>query len=66
MEKYNYLEAIKADVKTYIDDEINMDDFSGPAEDREDLRQELEGTPPAPTIAIPGKLKKPSVTTGTC
>ena len=42
MEKYNYLEAIKADVRTYIDDEINLDDFSGPAEDREDLRQELE------------------------
>ena len=42
MEKYNYLEAIKADVRTYSDDEINLDDFSGPAEDREDLRQELE------------------------
>ena len=42
MERYDYLEAIKADVKTYIDDEINMDDFCGSAEDREDLRQELE------------------------
>ena len=42
MEKYNYLEAIKADVRAYIEEEINMDDFSGPAEDREDLRQELE------------------------
>ena len=42
MEKYNYLEAIKADVRAYIEEEINMDNFSGPAEDREDLRQELE------------------------
>lgn len=42
MEKYNYLEAIKADVRAYIEEEINMDDFSCPAEDREDLRQELE------------------------
>ena len=42
MERYNYLEAIKADVRAYIEEEINMDDFSGPAEDREDLRQELE------------------------
>ena len=42
MEQYNYFEAIKADVRAYIEEEINMDDFSGPAEDREDLRQELE------------------------
>ena len=42
MEQYNYQEAIKADVRAYIEEEISMDDFSGPAEDREDLRQELE------------------------
>ena len=27
MEKYNYLEAIKADVRDYIEEEINLDDF---------------------------------------
>ena len=42
MEWYDYLEAIKADVRAYIEEEIDMDDFSGPAEDREDLREELE------------------------
>ena len=42
MEKYNYLEAVKADVRAYIEAEIDVDAFSGAAEDREDLREELE------------------------
>ena len=28
MEKYNYLEAIEEDVRTYIEDEVNLDDYS--------------------------------------
>ena len=35
MTNYNYLENIKADVKEYIDNEINLKDFSD--------REELEG-----------------------
>lgn len=42
MERYDYLEAVKADVKAYIDAEIDLDAFSGAAEDQEDFREELE------------------------
>ncbi len=37
MEKYNYLEAVKEDVKEYIDDEITLKDFS----DRDELEEKL-------------------------
>ena len=37
MTNYNYLENIKADVKEYIDNEINLKDFT----DREELEQKL-------------------------
>ena len=37
MTNYNYLENIKADVKEYIDNEINLKDFS----DREELEKKL-------------------------
>ena len=37
MTNYNYLENIKADVKEYIDNEINLKDFS----DREELEEKL-------------------------
>ena len=40
MTNYNYLENIKADVKEYIDNEINLKDFS----DREELEEKLNGT----------------------
>ena len=40
MTNYNYLENIKADVKEYIDNEINLKDFS----DREELEEELNDT----------------------
>ena len=40
MTNYNYLENIKADVKEYIDNEINLKDFS----DREELEQNLNDT----------------------
>lgn len=37
MTNYNYLENIKADVKEYIDNEINLKNFS----DREELEEKL-------------------------
>lgn len=37
MTNYNYLENIKADVKEYINNEINLKDFT----DREELEQKL-------------------------
>ena len=37
MTNYNYLENIKADVKEYIDNEINLKEFS----DREELEEKL-------------------------
>ena len=37
MTNYNYLENIKADVKEYINNEINLKDFS----DREELEEKL-------------------------
>ncbi len=37
MEKYNYLEAVKEDVKEYIDNEITLKDFS----DRDELEEKL-------------------------
>ena len=37
MTNYNYLENIKSDVKEYIDNEINLKDFS----DREELEEKL-------------------------
>lgn len=40
MTNYNYLESIKADVKEYIDNEINLKDFS----DREELEEKLNDT----------------------
>lgn len=40
MTNYNYLENIKADVKEYIDNEINLKDFS----DREELEEKLNDT----------------------
>lgn len=40
MTNYNYLENIKADVKEYIDNEINLKDFS----DREELEENLNDT----------------------
>lgn len=40
MTNYNYLENIKADVKEYIDNEINLKDFS----DREELKEKLNDT----------------------
>lgn len=42
MQTYNYLEAVKADVRAYIEAEIDLDAFSGAAEDQEDIREELE------------------------
>ena len=36
-EKYNYMEAIKEDIKEYIDNEINLKDFS----DRDELEEKL-------------------------
>ena len=40
MTNYNYLENIKADVKEYIDNEINLKEFS----DREELEEKLNDT----------------------
>ena len=40
MTNYNYLENIKEDVKEYIDNEINLKDFS----DREELEEKLNDT----------------------
>ena len=40
MTNYNYLENIKADVKEYINNEINLKDFT----DREELEQNLNDT----------------------
>ncbi|MDY4819935.1 MAG: hypothetical protein SO206_06855 [Bacilli bacterium] len=40
MTNYNYLENIKVDVKEYIDNEINLKDFS----DREELEEKLNDT----------------------
>ena len=40
MTNYNYLENIKADVKEYIDNEINLKDFSG----RKELEEKLNDT----------------------
>ena len=40
MTNYSYLENIKADVKEYIDNEINLKDFS----DREELEEKLNDT----------------------
>lgn len=37
MTNYNYLESVKEDVKEYIDNEINLKDFT----DREELEQKL-------------------------
>ena len=36
-EKYNYMDAIKEDIKEYIDNEINLKDFS----DRDELEEKL-------------------------
>ena len=36
-EKYNYMEAMKEDIKEYIDNEINLKDFS----DRDELEEKL-------------------------
>lgn len=36
-EKYNYMEAMKEDIKEYIDNEVNLKDFS----DREELEEKL-------------------------
>lgn len=40
MTNYNYLESVKEDVKEYIDNEINLKDFS----DREELEEKLNDT----------------------
>lgn len=36
-EKYNYMEAMREDIKEYIDNEVNLKDFS----DREELEEKL-------------------------
>lgn len=41
MTKYNYLEAVKEDVKNYIDSEINFTDFDSLEELEEKLNDEL-------------------------
>lgn len=41
MTKYNYLEAVKEDVKNYIDNEINFTDFDSLEELKEKLNDEL-------------------------
>lgn len=41
MTKYNYLEAVKEDVKNYIDSEINFTDFDNLEELEEKLNDEL-------------------------
>ena len=38
MERYNYLEAVAEDVREYINEEINLDEWRG---DREGLEQDL-------------------------
>lgn len=40
MERYNYLEAVKEDVKEYINNEINLKDYS----DRDELEERLNDT----------------------
>lgn len=41
MTKYNYMEAVKEDVKNYIDNEINFEDFDSLEELEEKLNDEL-------------------------
>lgn len=41
MAKYNYMEAVKEDVKNYIDSEINFEDFDSLEELEEKLNDEL-------------------------
>ena len=41
MTKYNYMEAVKEDVKNYIDSEINFEDFDSLEELEEQLNDEL-------------------------
>lgn len=41
MTKYNYLEAVKEDVKNYIDSEINFTDFDSLEELEEKLNDDL-------------------------
>ena len=41
MTKYNYLEAVKEDIKNYIDSEINFTDFDSLEELEEKLNDEL-------------------------
>lgn len=41
MTKYNYMEAVKEDVKNYIDSEINFTDFDSLEELEEKLNDEL-------------------------
>lgn len=41
MTKYNYMEAVKEDVKNYIDSEINFEDFDSLEELEEKLNDEL-------------------------
>lgn len=41
MTKYNYMEAVKEDVKNYIDCEINFTDFDSLEELEEKLNDEL-------------------------
>lgn len=41
MTKYNYLEAVKEDVKNYIDSEINFTDFDSLEELEEKLNDEF-------------------------
>lgn len=38
MTKYNYLEAVKEDVKNYIDNEINFTDFDSLEELKEKIK----------------------------
>ena len=40
-EKYNYMEAMKEDIKEYIDNEINLKDFSNRDELEEKLNEDL-------------------------
>lgn len=41
MTKYNYMEAVKEDVKNYIDSEINFEDFDSLEELEEKLNDDL-------------------------
>ena len=40
-EKYNYMEAMKEDIKEYIDNEVNLKDFSDKDELEEKLNEDL-------------------------